>query len=101
MHGAIWRFNGDPDDLLERYDAMLADLPLEQVRLHIAMRTADGLLVVDTCPTEEAFRSVIGGEWFAELRAKHGLPPLASIEDHAVDRAIVDGEHRVAPPARV
>jgi hypothetical protein len=96
MHGSFWKFEGDPDDLLERYDALVADLPLEQIRLHFAMRTPDGLMVVDTCPTEEQFRSFISGEWFAELRAKHGLPPLASVEDHPIDRVIVDGRHLAA-----
>jgi hypothetical protein len=27
MHASIWRFGGDPDDLLRRYDAMVAEIP--------------------------------------------------------------------------
>jgi hypothetical protein len=96
MHASIWTFTGDPDDLLRRYDAMVAEVPLEQIRLHVAMRTPDGLVIFDTCPTEDAFRSFIGGESFAELRARHGLPPLSKIEDHPADRVIVDGKQLVA-----
>jgi hypothetical protein len=44
------------------------------------------------CPTESAFRSFIAGEWFAELRARHGMPPLSRIEDYPVHSAIVDGK---------
>jgi hypothetical protein len=29
-HVSIWRFAGDPDDLLRRYDAMTADMPALQ-----------------------------------------------------------------------
>ena len=27
MHASIWRFKGDPDDLLRRYDAVVAEIP--------------------------------------------------------------------------
>jgi hypothetical protein len=27
VHASIWRFTGDPDELLRRYDAMLAEIP--------------------------------------------------------------------------
>jgi hypothetical protein len=95
VHGSIWTFSGDPDDLLPRYEAMVAELPIEQIQLHVALRTDDGIVIVDTCPSEEDFRSFIAGEWFAELRARHGMPPLARIEDHPVHLAIVDGRRLV------
>src|SRR3954447_7554659 len=96
MHASLWTFTGDSDDLLRRYDAMVAEIPLEEMALHVAMRVPDGLLIFDTCPTEDAFRSFIGGEWFAELRARHGLPPLSKVEDYPVDRVIVDGKQVAA-----
>jgi hypothetical protein len=27
VHASIWKFAGDPDDLLARYDAMVAEIP--------------------------------------------------------------------------
>jgi hypothetical protein len=35
-HVSIWRFAGDPDDLLRRYDAMTAEMPALQ--LHLCLR---------------------------------------------------------------
>lgn len=32
MHASIWRFTGDPDDLLRRYDAMLGQTPAANMR---------------------------------------------------------------------
>jgi hypothetical protein len=32
MHASIWRFRGDPDELVRRYDAMLAETPRGNMR---------------------------------------------------------------------
>lgn len=94
MHASIWRFAGDPDDLARRYDAMLAEIPLANMRLHLALRAPDGLIFIDTCPSREAFASFAVAPWFPELRARHGLPEPESIEDFPVHVALVDGAHR-------
>ena len=65
MHASIWRFAGDPDELLARYDAMLAELPREQMRLHLCLRDRDGIMIVNTCPTAEAFHAFAGSGWCA------------------------------------
>jgi hypothetical protein len=91
MHASIWSFRGDPDELLERFDGMLAEVPLANVRAMFALRTPDGLLVVDTCPTREAYEGFRDGEWFAGLLARHGLArPL--MQDYPVERAVLAGE---------
>jgi hypothetical protein len=36
MHASIWRFVGDPVDLLRRYDAMAAEEVLEDFPMHHA-----------------------------------------------------------------
>ena len=33
MHASIWKFAGDPDELLRRYDAMVAEIPRARMRL--------------------------------------------------------------------
>ena len=33
MHASIWKFRGDPDDLLRRYDAVIAEIPPANMRL--------------------------------------------------------------------
>jgi hypothetical protein len=89
MHASIWRFRGDPDELLDRYDAMVAEIPRENMRLHLCLRDEDGIVMVDTCPTREAFVSFAGGEAFRALRERHGLPEPEQLEDFPVHRVFV------------
>ena len=104
MYASLWWFRGDPDDLLRRYGAMLAELPSAVMRLHLCLRAEDGIVVVDTCPTRDALESFSRGA-FPELRRRHGLPDPERMEAHPVHVAFVDGErlpgrHRLAPVGR-
>ncbi len=90
MHASLWRFNGDPNDLLHRYDAMIAEIPAGNVRLHLCLLAPDGIVVIDTCPSGDAFAAFAAAP-FAELRRRHGLPDPAALEDHPVHRAFVSG----------
>jgi hypothetical protein len=89
MHCSIWRFAGDPEDLEARYLALLAEVPESNHVLHAAAKTPDGLLIFDTCPSEEVYRSFFEGPG-AALFASHGLVPT-SREDHPVVRAYGSG----------
>ena len=93
MHASLWRFSGDPDDLLRRYDAMVAEIPTASIRVHLCMRAREGIVVVDTCPSEEAFQA-FSSSAFPALRARHGLPDSECLEDFPVYAAFVDGERR-------
>jgi hypothetical protein len=87
MHCSVWRFVGDPEDLERRYLALMAEVPESNHVLHAAARTEDGLLLFDTCPSEEAYRTFFAADGPAmALFDKHGLVP-ASREDHPVIRA--------------
>ena len=86
MHASISTFRGDPDDLLARYDAMAADIPEASLSLHMCLRADDGIVVVDACPSREAFEAFYNGP-FRALLARHGLPDPV-IEDHPVHRAV-------------
>jgi hypothetical protein len=87
MHASISTFRGDPDDLLARYDAMVAEIPPASIRLHMCLRSDDGIVVVDTCPSREAFDAFFHGGPFRSLLARHGLPDPV-VEDHPVHAAI-------------
>ena len=87
MHASLWRFRGDPDDLLARYDAMLTEIPPGNMRLHLCLRAPDGIVLVDTCPSREAYEAFAGGEAFAALRRKHGLPDPERVEDFPVHQS--------------
>jgi hypothetical protein len=90
MHASIWKFAGDPDDLQRRYDAMLAEIPTANMRLHLCLRALDGIIVIDTCPSRDAYKAFAAGP-FPALRRRHGLPDPVALEDHPVHRAFVDG----------
>jgi hypothetical protein len=94
MHASIWRFKGDPDDLVARYEAMLAEMGEANMQLQLCLRTDDGMLLVDTCPSREVFESFAASPDFAALRARHGMPDPESVEDHPVAVALVDGRRR-------
>jgi len=87
VHCSVWRFVGDPDELERRYVTMIAEVPESNHTLHVAAKTPDGLLLVDTCPSEEDYHRFFdpGGPG-AALLEKHGLEPTAR-EDFPVIRA--------------
>jgi hypothetical protein len=72
VHASIWRFSGGPDELLRRYEAMVAEIPGENMRLHLCLRDDDGIVLVDTCPSKEVFSNFLAGEGFRSLCDRHG-----------------------------
>ena len=92
MHASIWKFSGDPDELARRYDAMAAEIPSANMRLHLCLRAPDGFMLVDTCPSKEVFDEFTEG--FRALRERHGLPDPDRLEDFPVHVAFVDGASR-------
>jgi hypothetical protein len=91
MYGSIWRFEGDPDELAESYDAMIAEIPAGNIRLHLCLRDRDGIVVVDTCPSRAAFEAFVDGP-FQMLRGQHGLPEPVRMDGFLVHVAFVAGE---------
>ena len=63
MHGAIWTFRGEPEQLLDAYDGLVAEI-LPAVQLHLCLRTPDGIILVDTCPDREGVRAIRGKRRF-------------------------------------
>jgi hypothetical protein len=95
VHASIWRFRGDPDGLLRAYDAMLAEVPSANMRLHVCLRAPDGIVLVDTCPTKDVFDAFVGNPEVRRLREKHGLPEPERVDDFPVHAAFVDGRQVV------
>jgi hypothetical protein len=91
MHASIWRFVGDPDELVRRYDAMVAEIPPANMRLQLCLRASDGIVLVDTCPSREVFEAFSAGHEFRGLRERHGLPDPERLDDFPVHAAFVDG----------
>lgn len=95
MHASIWHFRGDPDDLLARYDAMRVEIPDERLHLHACLRAGGGLIIVDACPTKEAYDAFVASEWLTDLLVRHGLP-APELADYPVHAAFAGGRP-VAP----
>lgn len=103
MHASIWKFAGDPDDLLARYDAMIAEIGAAGMRLHVCLRAADGIVMLDTCPSKEVFEAFAGSDGFRVLRERHGMPEPVRVDDYPVHLAYAAGQAlhgESAPPLR-
>ena len=86
MHCSVWRFTGDPDVLERGYLALMEQIPAANHVFHAAARTPDGLLIFDTCPSEEAYHAFFGSDEVRAMFAAHGLTDGA-VEDFPVVRA--------------
>jgi hypothetical protein len=103
VHASIWRFSGDPDELLARYDAMMGEIGADNLRLHICLRAHDGIVMLDACPSREAFEAFATGDAFRELRERHGVPEPERVDDFPVHLAYAGGvaiHGETAPPIR-
>jgi hypothetical protein len=95
VHASIWRFAGDPDDLLRSYDAMLTDIPSASMRLHLCLRIPNGIVIVDTCPSPEAFE-----QFAARTVSRAAKPPPPARAQRCARRACPRSLHRWDPYAR-
>ena len=55
-------------------DALAAKNPSGSMRLQLCLRAADGIVLIDTCPSKETFESFVSSGWLRELRQRAGLP---------------------------
>jgi heme-degrading monooxygenase HmoA len=92
MHASIWTFTGDPDELTRRYDAMVAEFPADAFLAHLCLRTPDGIVIVDTCPSQEAFEAFAASDSFRDARRRHGLSDPTEVRDYPVHDAYAAGE---------
>jgi len=74
MFLGVYRFEGNPDELLAGYERMMASVPADALHLQVCVRDGNGLSVYDACPTQEIFESFSNGDQFRELLKTVGLP---------------------------
>jgi hypothetical protein len=91
MHASISKFTGDPDDLLRRYDAMVAEVPQDILRMHLCLRAPEGIVIVDTCPSKAAYDEFIDSGTYRAMRERHGMPDPVALDDYPVHVAFLDG----------
>jgi hypothetical protein len=69
-----YEFTGDPKELLEAYDRLSALMGPESLYFHACVVGDAGITVFDACPSQEVFASFAGGDFFADVLRKVGLP---------------------------
>lgn len=74
MHLGIYRFEGNPDELLPAYDSLMQSMPPGKISWHLCTVVPDGIVIYDTCPSEEAFVAFSTGAGFRGALAQVGLP---------------------------
>lgn len=74
MFLGVYQFEGNPDELRENYERLIASVPPDALHLHVCVRNDDGLSVYDACPTREAFQDFAASDQFRSLLRTAGLP---------------------------
>jgi hypothetical protein len=97
MYASIWKFHGDPDELAAAYEAFTAELP--EPALQLALRAPDGLVVVDTCPSRDAFVAFTSDPATHARLARHGLGLPTELDGYDVHVIRSAGEALATPAA--
>ncbi len=74
MFLGAYHFDGEPTELLLAYHRLLDGFPPEAVQLQLCAVTGDGIRVLDTCPSREAFDGFTASPEFRAALAGAGLP---------------------------
>ncbi len=74
MYLGIYEFDGDPAELLDAYDALMASTPTSSIAWHVCAARPGGIVIYDTCPSEEAFRRFSTSPEFLGALQRAGLP---------------------------
>jgi hypothetical protein len=80
-----YRFRGSVPELVAGHERLLASLPPDQITLHLCLTDAEGITVLDACPSRDVFERFSTSRTFADAVAAAGLPafeaePLGDLE---------------------
>ena len=91
MFLAIYRFEGNTEQLKKGYDQMVKKMPSGNMQLHVCVADTGGLWIYDTCPNREAFESFSNGSDFHDLLKACDLPAPRVTPVGNVHAAFVNG----------
>ena len=74
MYLGIFEFEGDPAELLAAYDTLMASTPNSSIACHLCAVRPGGIVIYDTCPSEDAFRRFSTSAEFQGALRQAGLP---------------------------
>ena len=66
-------------------------MPTPEFIAHMCLRAPDGIVIVDTCPTEAACEAFATVDAFRAARRRHGLPDPTDVHDYPVHAAFISG----------
>jgi len=95
MFLGIYRFEGNPQELLAGYERMVQSIAAGNMQLHVCVPDAGGLWVYDTCPSRDVFESFSSSPPFHDLLKSVGLPVPTIQKIGDVHRLVVGGEQRI------
>jgi hypothetical protein len=74
MYLGTYHFAGDPDQLADAYDQLMTSFAPEQLLVHVCVKTEDGLVIFDACPTIKDFRAFTTSPDVLSAMQRAGLP---------------------------
>lgn len=57
MFIGTYRFTGDATELAAAYDRFMSEFPEDQLLVHICVKTNEGLVIYDACPSHADFHA--------------------------------------------
>jgi hypothetical protein len=72
MNINLYRFTGDPEQLLAAWERAAAGFDASDYVLNLVSVGDDGITVVDVCPTEADFQGWINGDDWRSIKAELG-----------------------------
>jgi hypothetical protein len=87
-------FTGDPQRLLEGWDAAISQLGREELLLNLVTTHDAGITVLDVCPSEADFQGWINGDDWRAVKAAMGgdvvVTPLGQVRSAIVRDGLVE-----------
>jgi hypothetical protein len=89
MFLGAYRFDGEPAELLNAYDRLIAGFPPDAIALQVCIAGENGITVFDTCPSRAVFAQFSTSPEFGAAIAAAGLPtptvePLGDVHNAIV-----------------
>ena len=92
MHLGVYRFEGEPGQLLAGYERLLAAFPADQLLFHVCVQRPGAIEVYDACPTREMFQAFAASAEFRGALQTAGLPRPSVTELGETRAAFVGGK---------
>jgi hypothetical protein len=95
MFMGSYRLKGDPTELAAAYDRLMNSFPADEFLIHVCVKVDDGLVIYDSCPSQDEFHEFSTSPAFRAALHEAGLPIPEVCEigevHNALAPALIDG----------